>query len=94
MAEKYLNLAGLQRYDQNIKDYIAVADAAVIETVENDIAYDFSEGNVEGSFSVSRGGGEAQAVAIHGLRDFCLGDDDDEIIFDCGTAADMLQGTE
>lgn len=96
MAEdkKYLNYAGLRKYDQLIKDYIADADEKVIEAVKDGATYTFTEGAIDGAFSVRPAGGNEQSIKIHGLRSFCYGSDvqgeEDELVFDCGTASDML----
>lgn len=59
----------------------------------NESEYTFEEGNVDGAFAI-RQDDNIQSIKIHGIRAFALGNDDEgeetEIIFDCGTAEDML----
>ncbi len=55
--------------------------------------YTFAEGDVDGAFVVVPVGGEAQVVKVHGLRAFCLGNDDDkdeEIILHTDSAEEMI----
>ncbi len=59
----------------------------------NEPSYNFEEGEVDGAFEINQNG-SFKNVKIHGIRSFALGSDDEgeetEIIFDCGTAEDML----
>lgn len=68
--------------------YDATTGKWINGTVTAGTTYTFAEGDVDGAFSVTPEGGQAQTVNVHGLRSICFGEESSPIILDGGTLDD------